>query len=141
MKWFGFALALLSLAGGASAVDVVAPGQIKTSTHASSLGALMKSAIDAPNGRASGLLNDAVAGLIARTTGRAAPVTVNIETLRVFQQEGCRRFKATLSQPVPGQPDVVFPFVMNLCRDGSAPREGMDLEQTAGKFGVLQSVQ
>ncbi|MBI5330056.1 MAG: hypothetical protein HZB71_05525 [Betaproteobacteria bacterium] len=110
------------------------------SSHAASLGALMKSAIDAPDGRASGVLNDAVAGLIAKTTGSAAPVVAQIETLSVFRQAGCRRLMATLSQPAPGQPDAVFPFEMNLCRDGSAPREGMDLEQLSGKFGVPQSV-
>ena len=110
------------------------------SSHAASLGALMKSAIDAPNGRASGALDDAVAGLIAKTTGRATPVTAQIETLRVFRQAGCRRLMATLSQPVPGQPDAVFLFEMNLCRDGSAPRDGMDLEQAADRFGARQSV-
>ena len=108
--------------------------------QADTLGALMKSAINAPDGRASGVLDDAVAGLIAKTTGRAAPVAARIETVRVFRQAGCRRLKATLSQPVPGQPDAVFPFEMNLCRDGSAPRDGMDLEQAADRFGVFQSV-
>ena len=108
--------------------------------QADTLGALMKSAINAPDGRASGVLDDAVAGLIAKTTGRAAPVAARIETVRVFRQAGCRRLKATLSQPVPGQPDAVFPFEMNLCRDGSAPRDGMDLEQAADRFGARQSV-
>ena len=110
------------------------------SSHAASLGTLMKSAIDAPDGRASGVLDDAVAGLIAETTGRVAPVTAQIETVRVFRQTDCRRLKSTLSQTAPGQPDVVFPFEMNLCRDGSAPREGIDLEQAASRFGALQSV-
>jgi len=108
--------------------------------QADTLGALMKAAIDAPDGRASGVLDDAVASLIAKATGRVAPVAARIETVRVFHQAGCRRLKATLSQPVPAQPDAVFPFEMNLCRDGSAPRERMDLEQAAGRFGTLQSV-
>ena len=108
--------------------------------HADTLGALMKAAIDAPDGRASGVIDDAVASLIAKTTGRTAPVTARIETVRMFHQAGCRRLKATLSQPASGQADVAFPFEMNLCRDGSAPRDGMDLEQAAGRFGVLQSV-
>lgn len=108
--------------------------------QADTLGALMQAAIAAPDGRASGVLDDAVAALIVRTTGRAAPVTAQIETVRVFRQAGCRRLKAALSQPVPGQPDAVFPFEMNLCRDGSAPREGIDLMQPAGRFGVLQSI-
>lgn len=109
--------------------------------HADTLGALMKAAINAPDGRASGVLDDAVAGMISRTTGKAAPVAARIETVRVFRQAGCRRLKATLSQPVTGQLDRVFPFEMNLCRDGSAPRESLDLEQAAGRFGALQSVQ
>ena len=113
---------------------------IAVSSHAASLGALMKLAIDAPDGRASGVLDDAVAGLIAKITGRSDPVAARIETVHVFRQTGCRRLKATLSQPAPGQPDAIFPFEMNLCRDGSAPRERMDLEQAAGRFGTLQSV-
>ena len=108
--------------------------------HADTLGALMKAAINAPDGRASGVLDDAVAGMISRTTGKAAPVEARIETVRVFRQAGCRRLKATLSQPVHGQLDRVFSFEMNLCRDGSAPRESLDLEQAAGRFGALQSV-
>lgn len=109
--------------------------------HADTLGALMKAAINAPDGRASGVLDDAVAGMISRTTGKAAPVAARIETVRVFRQAGCRRLKATLSQPVHGQLDRVFSFEMNLCRDGSAPRESLDLEQAAGRFGALQTVQ
>lgn len=108
--------------------------------HADTLGALMKAAINAPDGCASGVLDDAVAGMISRTTGKAAPVAARIETVRVFRQAGCRRLKATLSQPVHGQLDRVFSFEMNLCRDGSAPRESLDLEQAAGRFGALQSV-
>jgi len=108
--------------------------------QAGTLGALMKAAIDAPDGRASGVLDDAVAGRIAKSTGSAAPVAARIETVRVFRQAGCRRLKVIVSQPVPGQLDVVFPFEMNLCRDGSPPRDGMDLEQAAGRIGALQSV-
>jgi len=108
--------------------------------HADPLGALMKAAIDSPDGRASGVLDDAVASMIAKTTGSTDPVAARIETVRVFGQAGCRRLKATLSQPVHDQPDSVFPFEMNLCRDGSAPREGIDLMQPAGRFGVLQSI-
>ena len=113
---------------------------LAAAVHADTLGVLMKAAIAAPDGRASGVLDDAVAGLIAETTGRVAPVTAQIETVRVFRQTDCRRLKSTLSQTAPGQPDVVFPFEMNLCRDGSAPREGIDLEQAASRFGALQSV-
>lgn len=108
--------------------------------HADTLGALMKAAIDAPDGRASGVLDDVVASMIAKTTGSAAPVAARIETVRVFGQAGCRRLKATLSQPVPGKPDAAFPFEMNLCRDGSAPQEGVDVGQAAGRFGVFQTV-
>lgn len=108
--------------------------------HADTLGALMKAAIDAPDGRASGVLDDAVAGMISRTTGRAAPVEARIETVRVFRQAGCRRLKATLRQPVSGRPEAVFMFEMNLCLDGTAPQDGIDLEQPSGRFGVLQSV-
>jgi hypothetical protein len=111
-----------------------------SSTQAAFLGALMKSAINASDGRALGVLDDPVAGLIAKTTGSATQVSARIETVRVFRQAGCRRLKATLRQPVSGQPEAVFMFEMNLCRDGTVPQDGIDLEQVAGRFGVLQSV-
>ncbi len=118
----------------------LAMAMLAGAVQADTLGALMQAAIAAPDGRASGVLDDAVAGLVAKATGRAAPVAARIETVRVFRQAGCRRLRATLSQPVPGQADASFPFEMNLCRDGSAPRESLDLEQAAGRFGALQSV-
>jgi len=108
---------------------------------ATSLGMLMKSAINASDGRASGVLNDPVAALMTKTTGSTAQVTAGIETVRVFRQAGCRRLRTTLRQPVPGQPEAVFRFEMNLCRDGAAPQDGIDLEQVTGRFGALQSVQ
>jgi hypothetical protein len=111
-----------------------------SSIQAASLGALMKSAINASDGRALGVLNDPVAGLIANTTGSAAQVTARIETVSVFHQVGCRRLKATLSQPVVGQPEAVFMFEINLCLDGTAPQDGIDLTQVAEKLGVHQSV-
>jgi len=129
MSWSSKALIVLVMAVLAGAVQ------------AGTLGALTKAAIDASDGRASGVLDDAVAGMIAKSTGSDAPVAVRIETLRVFRQAGCRRLKVILSQPVPGQPDRLSPFEMNLCRDGSPPRDGMDLEQAAGRFGALQSMQ
>jgi hypothetical protein len=107
---------------------------------AATLGALMKSAINASDGRATGVLDDPVASFITKTTGSAEQVTARIETVRVFRQAGCRRFKTTLSQPVPGRPDAVYMFEMNLCRDGSAPQDGIDLEQVTGRLGVQQSV-
>ncbi len=118
----------------------LAMAMLAGAVQADTLGALMKAAIDAPDGRASGVIDDAVASMIGKTTGRTAPVVARIETVRVFRQAGCRRLRATLSQPVPGQADAAFPFEMNLCRDGSAPRESLDLEQAAGRFGALQSV-
>jgi hypothetical protein len=111
-----------------------------SSAQAASLDALMKSAINASDGRASGVLNDPVAGLIAKTTVSAAQVTARIETVRVYRQAGCRRLKAVLSQPVSGQPEAIFMFEMNLCLDGTAPQDGIDLAQAAGRFGVFQSV-
>ncbi len=114
---------------------------LAAAVHAGTLGALMKAAIDAQDGRASGVLDDAVANMIVRTTGSNAQVTAGIETVRGFRQAGCRRLGTTLRQPVPGQPEAVFMFEMNLCRDGAAPQDGIDLEQVTGRFGARQSVQ
>lgn len=132
---FSLLLFLVSSAQAASSVTSLA------TSSATSLGTLMKSAINASDGRASGVLNDPVAALMTKTTGSTARVTAGVETVRVFRQAGCRRLRTTLRQPVPGQPEAVFRFEMNLCRDGAAPQDGIDLEQVTGRFGALQSVQ
>lgn len=94
---------------------------------------LLMMAIDAPDGKASGVLTDAVADKFRETTGSSLPVLVEVSTLKHFRQEGCRRLNLRIRQEVAGKGQFGIDYGINLCRDGSPPTEGMDLEQ-ASKF-------
>lgn len=111
------------------------------SAHAkdfSTLKPAMIEAIDAPGGKVSGRLVGPAADLIVNTTKSTAPVTLEITTLKSFKQEGCKQFQIILTQEgIPtkeGRLGVFQPiYTMNMCRNGSPPVEGMDLE-AVGKF-------
>ena len=94
---------------------------------------LLLMAIDAPDGKASGVLTDAVADKFRETTGSSLPVLVEVSTLKHFRQEGCRRLNLRIRQEGAGKGQFGIDYGINLCRDGSPPTEGMDLEQ-ASKF-------
>ena len=98
-----------------------------------SVKAVMLEAIDAPDGKASGVLIGPMADKFSGATGSMAPVVVEVTTLKSFRQEGCKRLNVRLKQAnVPtreGRPgEFGIDYGLNLCRDGSAPVEGMDLE-------------
>lgn len=106
-----------------------------------SVGQLMLQAIDAPGGAARGVIVGPVAKKFRDTTGSEAPVMAEVTTLKSFRQEGCKRLNVRLRQAnVPTTDGRLTEFDvdygLNLCRDGSPPTEGMDLEN-AGK--VLDS--
>lgn len=90
---------------------------------------LLMIAIDAPDGKASGVLTDAVADKFRETTGPSLPVLVEVSTLKHFRQEGCRRLNLRIRQEVVGNGQFGIDYGINLCRDGSPPTEGMDLER------------
>ena len=105
------------------------------------VGRLMLQAIDAPGGAAQGVIVGPVAKKFRDTTGSVAPVMAEVTTLKSFRQEGCKRLNVRLRQAnVPTTDGKLTEFAvayeLNLCRDGSPPTEGMDLEN-AGK--VLDS--
>jgi hypothetical protein len=102
--------------------------------------ALLIQAIDAPDGKASGELVGPVAELFRQATGSSAPVLADVSTIKSFQQEGCKRLQLRLQQGgVKGkdgkQGEVVFNYELNLCRDGSPPIEGMDLDKVGQALG------
>jgi len=92
---------------------------------------LLLMAIDAPDGKASGVLNDAVADKFRETTGSPLPVLVEVSTLKHFRQEGCRRLNLRIRQEGQGKGQFGIDYGINLCRDGSPPTEGVDLEQAS----------
>jgi hypothetical protein len=93
---------------------------------------LLLMAIDAPDGKANGVMTDAIADRFRLATGSTLPVLVEVSTLKHFRQEGCRRLNLRIRQEGAGKGQFGIDYGINLCRDGSPPTEGMDLEQ-AGK--------
>lgn len=89
---------------------------------------LLLEAIDAPSGKAKGVLTGPVARQIASTTGSSSPILANVTTIKRLKQEGCRRLNLRLSQAnVPtknGKKTVLaMDYGFNMCRDGSPPGE------------------
>lgn len=102
--------------------------------------AAMLEAIDAPGGRVSGILRGPVADQFAGTTKSTAPVEIEVTTIKSFKQEGCKRLNVRLTQAnVPAKHGKLGEFGIdygiNLCRDGSPPTEGMDLEKVGKALG------
>lgn len=90
---------------------------------------LLLMAIDAPDGKASGVLTDAIADRFRQASGSTLPVLVEVSTLNHFRQDGCRRLNLRIRQEGAGKGQFGIDYGINLCRDGSPPTEGMDLEQ------------
>lgn len=90
---------------------------------------LLLMAIDAPDGKSSGVLTDAIADRFRQASGSTLPVLVEVSTLKHFRQEGCRRLNLRIRQEGAGKGQFGIDYGINLCRDGSPPTEGMDLEQ------------
>ena len=103
---------------------------------------LMVRAIDAPDGKASGFVLGQIADKFQRSTGSSARVKADVTTIKSFQQEGCKRLNVRITQrgvPTSDGKSVDFgiDYGLNMCRDGSPPTEGMDLEQASS---VLEEV-
>lgn len=95
---------------------------------------LLLQAIDAPDGRAQGEIVGPIADKFRETTKSSAPVMAEVTTLKSFRQEGCKRLNVRLEQAnvmtKEGKPvEFAVDYGINLCRDGSPPTEGMDLEK------------
>ncbi len=90
---------------------------------------LLLMAIDAPDGKASGVLADAITDRFRQATGSTLPVLVEVSTLKHFRQDGCRRLNLRIGQEWAGKGQFGIEYGINLCRDGSPPTEGMDMEQ------------
>ncbi len=88
-------------------------------------------AIDAPDGKAGGVLTDSIADRFREMTGSPLPVLVEVSTLKHFRQEGCRRLSLRIRQEGAGKGQFGVEYGINLCRDASPPTEGVDLEQAS----------
>jgi len=116
---------------------VIVAGMMLSSASAaaeySNIKPLLMHAIDAPDGKAAGVLVGPVAEKIVSTNRSSAPVRADVTTIKSFKQEGCKRLNVRLSQadvPTKGgkKTVLVMDYGINLCRDGSPPIEGMGVE-------------
>jgi hypothetical protein len=88
---------------------------------------LLVAAIDAPDGTSSGLLAGPLAEVLRSRGVSAAPLLVEVSTLIVYRQPGCRRLNVRFQQrdvkigdTPPSDRELVFQ--LNYCRDGRPPQ-------------------
>lgn len=103
---------------------------------AMSLNEMAEDAID--NGQAKGEITGAMPAKIQRLTRSTKPVNAQVEVVKRFNQEGCARLQFVLTQDdVPTQDGKTIQFKsafqMNLCRDGRAPLEAVDMASIPGQ--------
>ena len=94
---------------------------------------LLFQALDAPNSTIQGEVTGAIAEKINSTTKSTSAVIATVTTIKQFKQEGCSRLNLHLQQAdvmtTTGKvTDFVVDFGLNLCKDGSPPSEGIDLD-------------
>jgi hypothetical protein len=87
-------------------------------------------------GKARGFILGSIADKFKKTTGSSGRVSAEVSTMKSFNRDDCKRLNVRLTQSdVPTSEgrtaDFVVDYGLNMCRDGSPPTEGMDLEQTS----------
>jgi len=89
---------------------------------------LLLAAINAPDGRAHGVLAGPMAEAMTARFKATSPVYIDVSTERRYAQPGCRRLKVSFWQDgvqLPGEPGPrrrTIDFGINYCRDGLPPR-------------------
>lgn len=89
---------------------------------------LMLAAIDAPDGRAHGVLDGHLAEAITRRFDAATPIYIDVSTERRYSQPGCSRLQVRFSQDGVRLPGTDAPrrqtldFGIDYCRDGLPPK-------------------
>ena len=117
----------LSVAVIGLAVLLVTPVSASPSPEVSNLRPLLVAAIDAPDGRSAGTLAGPLAEVLRSRGVSAAPLLVEVTTLTIYRQPGCRRLNVRFQQQdvtIKNAPpaDRELAFQLNYCRDGRAPR-------------------
>jgi len=105
-----------------------------------SVKALLMQALNAPDGKAQGIVEGKEADAIHAATGVSDPTRAEVSTIKKFNQEGCSRLAVRLVQSnVPtkegGKADFALNYELNLCRNGTPPTEEMDLGKAAKVLG------
>ncbi|PHV35880.1 hypothetical protein [Janthinobacterium sp. BJB304] len=96
---------------------------------------LMLAAIDAPDGRAAGMLTGEVADAITQRFSASSPIFMEVTTLARYAQDGCRRLNVRFWQegvrlaPGQGPQKQTIDIGINYCRNGLPPAH-LRLEKT-----------
>lgn len=115
----GTLLALLGVVALAHAQPRVAVPDVRS---------VLVAAIDAPDGRAQGVLSGALAEAIARRFSAEARIHIDVSTVRRYAQRGCSRLNARIWQDgvlLPGgsgRRRQTIDIGISYCRDGAPPR-------------------
>jgi hypothetical protein len=93
---------------------------------------LLLAAIDASDGKASGMLTGPLASLFRTTTGSKCPLLATVTTVGDFSQPGCKRLNLHLQQQgvrtvSDESGNFEVNYGLNLCRNGEAPLQGSEL--------------
>ncbi|NCN89730.1 MAG: hypothetical protein GW936_09895 [Gallionella sp.] len=91
-----------------------------------SVKALMMSALNSPDGVASGIVEGKEADKIHETTGSSDPLRGEVSTVWRYKEEGCSRLAVKLIQPnTPTKEgpktDFTLNYELNICKDGMPP--------------------
>jgi hypothetical protein len=132
----------MRLREGIAVVAAMVLAPIACAAEYTSVKPLLLQAIDAPDGRAQGEIVGPIADKFRETTKSTAPVMAEVTTIKSFKEEGCKRLNLRLKQAnvmtKEGKPtELVVDYGINLCRDGSPPTEGMDLEKVGKVLGSV----
>jgi len=107
---------------------------VSNAAHAAeSVKSLLISALNAPDGKASGVVEGKEVDYIHTKTGATDPVQGEVSTVKRFDNEpGCGRLALRLLQPnMPTKDgkreDFFMKYELNLCTDGTPPVEGVDI--------------
>ncbi len=109
-------------------VLAVSAQQAVATTEFTSIKPLLLQAIDAPDGRAEGIVVGPIALHWKASTKSTAPLLVEVTTLKRLKQEGCRRLNVRFKQENVAskegkQTEFAMDYGINVCRDGSPPFE------------------
>ena len=113
---------LITIVVAALLALAAAPARADESQH------IIRRAIDAADGTAKGVIVGPVAERFKSTFKINAPVLMDVSTVKIFKQEGCRRLALRIYMPggtITDKQGKHHPAEMksqlNLCRDGNPP--------------------
>jgi hypothetical protein len=103
------------------------PGAMPDTRVVEDLRPLLVQAIDAPGGTSTGILAGPLAQVLRSRAISSDPLQVNVTTLKVYREPGCKRLHVQFRQSnvtLGNEPPVdrELAFQLNYCRDGRPPR-------------------